>query len=209
MVDENFEERIKRNNAYYDAFAPQVKIRSEDRDFNDAFGRFLAVLPNGKTVLDVGCGAGNHLAVFKSKGVKSIGVEPSPQMRVLASEFGNVIDGTFETLKAMQFDNVGGVWAASSLLHVPNDEISRVFNDIAHLLPSDGAFYFTVRLGEGSKWDRWDDAKGDISRFLQLFNEDELLAKLEGAQFRISSKWIEDSYWGRPSRWLSVIAQRA
>lgn len=206
MRNDDFKERIKRNNAYYDAFAPKVKIRSEDRDFSQAFDCFLAKMPTDKTVVDIGCGAGNHLAVFKAKGISSIGIEPSVQMRKLASESGEVIDGTFETLSQLHLKNVGGVWAASSLLHVPEDQIPQVFRSVAGLLPTGGPFYFTVRLGEGFKWDKWDDTQGDISRFLQLFNEGELLAKLQGAGFKIVSKWVEESYWGRPSQWLSVIA---
>lgn len=201
-----FDARLKRNNEYYDAFASKVQIRSGDRDFSKAFDLFTCNLIPGKIVLDVGCGAGSHLAIFKQKGIDAIGVEPSEQMRKLAASFGEVVNGTFESLDQLGFTEVGGVWAASSLLHVPQEEVSCVFRTVANLLPRRGPFYFTVRLGEGSKWDKWDDAQGDISRFLQLFNEDFLLEELRKAGFEISSKWVEDSYWGRPSKWLSVIA---
>lgn len=208
MSKKDYEDRIKCNNAYYDFFAPKVKVRSEDRDFSKAFDCFLSKLSLGKPVVDVGCGAGNHLAVFKAKNISCIGIEPSEEMRRIASESGKVIEGTFETLNDLNLENVGGIWAASSLLHVPNDQIAQVFQTIEMILPSGGPFYFTVRLGEGSKWDKWDDTEGDISRFLQLFNENDLLEKIHEAGFKIVMKWVEDSYWGRPSQWLSVIAQK-
>jgi len=208
MDSKNYSKRIQRNNDYYDFFAPKVKIRSDERDFSKAFDEFLGHADKEKTILDIGCGSGNHLKIFKSKGYMALGIEPSAKMRSLAAEEGDVIDGTFETLDELNLPQIGGIWCASSLLHVPKENIDNVFKMIFSLLDSTAPLYFTVRIGEGSKWDRWDDAEGDISRFIQLFSEQELLDSLEKTGFKNIEYWIEDSYWGRPSKWISVVARK-
>lgn len=187
----------------------QVNERSENRDFSKAFDAFAPLVNASGPVLDIGCGTGNHLAEFDRRKIPALGIEPSAAMRgyVLNQGF-RAIDGTFETLKDLSLPKAGGIWCAASLLHVPEENLLTTFKTMFDLLLSNAPLYFTVRLGTGGKWDKWDDESGEAARFIQLFQEGQLLQSLKDSSFKIVNQWIENSTWGRPSQWISVIAKR-
>jgi cyclopropane fatty-acyl-phospholipid synthase-like methyltransferase len=202
-------ERIRKNNSYYARFAEKVAERTENRDFSKALDMFLNGIEKNKLIVDIGSGAGIHLKYFNDQGFKTLGIEPSKRMRELASDLGaSSIEGTFENLDSLSLKDVGGVWCAASLLHVPKENLSSVVQKISAILESNGRFYLTVRIGEGAKWDQWDDSSGDSERFIQLFSEDEITNSVKNNGFEVESSWIEDSYWGRPSKWISIIAHK-
>jgi SAM-dependent methyltransferase len=202
--------RLSKNNAYYDRFATEVSARSEARDFSKALGLFLEAADPEKTILDIGCGTGTHLEEFRNRGFKALGIEPSSKMRELCMSHGlQAIDGAFEGLASLDLPEVGGVWCAASLLHVPKQELHMTFKTISDLLSPSAPFFFTVRLGEGAKWDQYDGGDSEVARFIQLFTENELLDGLKGLPFKNIQSWIEDSTWGRPSKWISVVTAKA
>lgn len=203
-------ERIAKNNAYYDLFASEVAARSQARDFSRAFDAFTERLHQGAVLLDIGCGTGEHLDWFAAHGFTAIGVEPSARMREIAREKGHtVVDGTFESLAALNLPAANGIWCAASLLHVPLEEVDTVLASLRNQCLDGAVFYATVRLGEGAKWDRWDDEHSDAERLIQLFSEEDLLARVKRARFVMEDSWVEDSTWGRPSKWISFIARTA
>lgn len=202
-----FQERLAKNNGYYDQFAAEVARRTESRDFSRAYEAFQSRLPKSGTILDIGCGAGQHLKYFSQLGRAALGIEPSAGMRKLALQAGvHVIEGAFETLDVVSLPDVAGVWCAASLLHVPANELEGVLQKIHHLLQNAGPLFFTVRLGDGAKWDRFDDRDGIAERYMQMFSETELERILDRAGFHVAEKWTEDSTWGRPCRWISMVA---
>jgi SAM-dependent methyltransferase len=202
--------RLSRNNSYYDRFAAEVSVRSEARDFSKALDLFLRSANPQKTILDIGCGTGTHLREFKNRGFDALGIEPSAKMRELCSTQGlQAVDGAFETLNNLDLPEVSGIWCAASLLHVPKTDLDPTLRTISNLLPAKAPFYFTVRLGEGAKWDQYDGADVEAARFIQLFNDEELLNALSTLPFENLQSWVEDSTWGRPSKWISVVAIKA
>lgn len=201
--------RLSKNNSYYDRFVAEVGARSEARDFTKALELFLGAVNPSKTVLDVGCGSGIHLQEFKKRGFKALGIEPSLKMRELCESRGlSCIEGAFENLGALKLPDTGGIWCAASLLHVPREELPATFKTISSLLPTGAPLYFTVRLGDGAKWDQYDDKSAEVARFIQLFSEKELLSELSLLPFKDILSWVEDSTWGRPSKWISVVASK-
>lgn len=204
-----YAERLAKNNQYYDRFAQKVGARSEKRDFSRAFASFTRHVDKSGVILDIGCGTGSHLKQFQTRGFLVLGVEPSAGMRKIAYDAGlPVIDGTFETLEKLALPKVGGVWCAASLLHVALADFPAALRNIAALLPTNAPFFLTVRLGEGEEWDKFDDASGEDERHIQLFTEPYLTDQLARSGFTLAERWIEDSTWGKPARWISIIARK-
>lgn len=202
-------ERLLKNNDYYDRFAASAASRSERRDFSRAVDQFCRRLDSTKTILDIGCGTGNHLALFQALGYRVLGVEPSAVSRSIAMQRGlPVIAGTFEELDELHLPEICGVWCAASLLHVPKEDLPGCLVKIRALLPEGGPLFITVRLGESQVWDSWDDESEDAKRFIQLYSEEFLDRAIADCSFRTVDKWIETSTWGRPHPWISSIAEK-
>lgn len=200
-------ERIRKNNQYYEKHLDAVGERSEKRDFSKALNSFLAATNPMGILLDIGCGTGNHLTTFKEHKRRAIGIEPCAQMREVCQKKGlETMEGCFENLPLVE--NISGVWCASSLLHVPQENFSLVLKDLYHMLNPQGTLFYTVRLGCKAKWDRYDDNDQQAERFIQLFEKEFLLEETALAGFKDIDYWVEDSYWGRPSKWLSLIAKK-
>ncbi|HEU4965703.1 MAG TPA: class I SAM-dependent methyltransferase [Bacilli bacterium] len=206
-MTELFEARIRKNNRYYDKFSSQVAARTDKRDYAHWFTSFCSYLPTGATVLDIGCGTGLHLRSFQERGYRAIGLEPSQAMRdIAASEGHEVVAGAFETLPTLDLPPIAGIWCAATLLHVPQGELAEVLRHLYNRLNNGGALFLTVRLGQGAMWDRYDEADGDAERLIQLYEEQDLLQALARAGFTVTDSEVEQSYWGRPAPWISLVA---
>ena len=120
---------------------------------------FLALLPPGGSILELGCGAGNHSAVMLAAGFKVRATDGSPEMAEIASRrLGQTVD-------AMRFDELDeheaydGVWASACLLHVPRDELTGILKHIRHALKGEGTFYASFKIGEGN------DGRDSLGRY--------------------------------------------
>jgi SAM-dependent methyltransferase len=120
---------------------------------------FLALLPRGGLILELGCGAGNHSLVMLADGFEVHATDGSPEMAAIASRrLGQSVD-------AMRFDELDareaydGVWASACLLHVPRNDLTGILNRIRRALKLDGVFYASFKIGEG------DDGRDSLGRY--------------------------------------------
>jgi SAM-dependent methyltransferase len=120
------------------AKAPSTRLRG-----------FLALLPSGAAILELGCGAGNHAAVMLSEGFSLRATDGSPEMAAIASQrLGHPVE-------AMQFDQLDAeeaydaVWASACLLHVPRGELAGILKRIHLALKPSGVFYASYKMGKG------------------------------------------------------------
>ena len=108
---------------------------------------FLMLLPPGGSILELGCGAGNHCAEMMAAGFSVRATDGSPEMAEVASRrLGRAVDTMrFDQLDADEaFD---GVWASACLLHVPRDELTGILRRIRRALRREGIFYASFKLG--------------------------------------------------------------
>jgi SAM-dependent methyltransferase len=108
---------------------------------------FLTLLPPGGSILELGCGAGNHSLEMLASGFSVHATDGSPEMAEVASRrLGHPVETMrFDELEA--HDAYDGVWASACLLHVPRDELTGIFARIRRALRRGGIFYASFKLG--------------------------------------------------------------
>jgi SAM-dependent methyltransferase len=110
--------------------------------------RFLALLPAGATILELGCGAGAASAEMLKRGFDARPTDGSPEM---AAEASRRLGRPVGTLLFHDLDSVeayDGVWANACLLHVPRPELAQVLALIWRALKPGGIFYASFKTGD-------------------------------------------------------------
>jgi SAM-dependent methyltransferase len=110
--------------------------------------RFLALLPTGATILELGCGAGAASAEMLARGFDARPTDGSPEM---AAEASRRLGRPVATLLFHELDEIeayDGVWANACLLHVPRNELAPILKLIWRALKPRGTFYASFKAGE-------------------------------------------------------------
>ena len=152
-MDESTRETI----GYYDTNATRFVADTADIEFGALQREFIRRLPKGGRVLDLGCGSGRDSLAFLRAGLAVDAVDGSAQMAKAASELTGlpVIHATFSDYEPKgPYD---GIWACSSLLHVPAVKLAGVISKYARALAPGGTFYLSFKLGanDGMRNGRW------------------------------------------------------
>tara|TARA_R110000751_G_scaffold24595_15_gene67679 strand:+ start:2825 stop:3487 length:663 start_codon:yes stop_codon:yes gene_type:complete len=115
--------------------------------------RFLAALPEGARVLDLGCGAGHAAAAMMQAGCTVRAIDASAGLAAQARARGVPAEvGRFETLdETAAFD---GAWVSFSLLHAPLAAWPEVLGRVARALRPHGLLFLGLKEGEGESRDR-------------------------------------------------------
>ena len=131
--------------------------------------RFLAHLPPGAAIVELGCGAGGDSAEILAMGFDVHPTDGSPEMAEVASRrLGRPV----KTLLFHDLDEVEayhGVWANACLLHVPRAELTHVLELIRCARKPGGTFYASYKAGEG-------DGRDTLNRYYNYPTADWLRA---------------------------------
>jgi SAM-dependent methyltransferase len=130
---------------------------------------FLAQLPPGASILELGCGAGGDTAEMLARGFEVRATDGSPEMADVASKH---LGRTIETLLFHELDEVEayeGVWANACLLHVPRTELAEVLARIGRALKPAGYFFASYKEGDG-------DGRDTLNRYYNYPSQDWLRA---------------------------------
>jgi ubiquinone/menaquinone biosynthesis C-methylase UbiE len=103
-------------------------------------------------VLDVGSGPGRDALLLKGKGLQVICLDASESMVRISTARGlDSLVGDFSNLpfKDASFD---GVWAYTSLLHIPKAEVDIPLQEIARVLKPGGIFGLGLIEGEAESY---------------------------------------------------------
>jgi SAM-dependent methyltransferase len=176
------------------AKAPSTRLRG-----------FLALLPSGGSILELGCGAGNHSAVMLAEGFSVRATDGSPEMAEIASQrLGHAVE-------AMRFDQLDaheaydGVWASACLLHVPRDELASILARIHRALRPSAVFYASYKMGEG-------DGRDSLGRYYNYASPEWLEATYASAGPWItlsSDRNVIQSFDETPANMLHLVVRKA
>ena len=188
---------------YYNENASKFVATTVDVNFTEMQDKFLAQLEQGASILDFGCGSGRDSKYFIDKGYEVEAIDGSEELCKIASEYAGI------EVKHMLFDQLeevnkyDGIWACSSILHVPYGELPIILKKIAEALKEDGLVYTSFKHGtfEGER----------NGRYFTDLNEDKLAELLVSAGvLEIKEQWITSDV--RPGRdeekWLNVILKK-
>ena len=164
---------------------------------------FLAALPAGASILELGCGAGQDAAYMLSRGFD---ITPTDGSAELVKEAEKLIGRPvrimrFETLDvSTAFD---GIWAEASLLHVPRSDLPNIFGRILRALKDGGIFHSSFKAGDA-------EGQDTLGRYYNYPSAEWLTALLsEGGWNDIAMTEADGGgFDGKPTRWLYVSAQK-
>ncbi|MFA8387302.1 MAG: class I SAM-dependent methyltransferase [Pelagibaca sp.] len=187
--------------AVYDARASDYAGLDPSPAPSDTLASFIAGLPTGARVLDLGCGPGTSARHMVRAGCVVDAVDASSAMIALAS----AIEGV--TAWQASFDDImgsaiyDGVWANFSLLHAPRADLPRHLLAIHTALKPGGLFHIAVKEGTGERRD-------SINRLYTYFTEAELTVLLQTGGFTVGPyrRGRDKGLSGEDADWISVTA---
>ena len=150
-------EDVEQTLGYYNENAAKFIETTTNVEFGELQGRFAQMLPEGGRILDLGCGSGRDSLAFMNSGFAVDAVDGSEAMVKAASELTGlpVIHALFDEYEPEGLYD--GVWACSSLLHVPMRALAPIIRKYSDCLRFDGIFYMSFKLGRfgGVRNGRW------------------------------------------------------
>ena len=144
---EDYKEETKRAyNQYSEKFSKKFDLYFHTFVKKEA-DLFLQSL-KGKKILDVGSGPGTHAAYFMEKGFDPFCIDISEAMIDLCKQ--KALRAEVMDIEHLELEETyDGIWAYTSLLHLPKNKISRVIKKIAGLLNHQGVFGLALKEGTG------------------------------------------------------------
>jgi|SRR3989344_2746399 len=136
------------------------------------FQRFIDLLSE-KDILDLGCGAGDHSDYFVKQGLNVICIDISKEMIKLCNKKG--LNASVMDIEDLKFtpESFDGIWAVTSLLHIPKTKIHLVIDKLYQILKKNGILYVCVKEGEGERLIQ--DMVLNSQRFFSFWRKEELL----------------------------------
>ena len=197
--------KMEHNNtlAYYNNCADEFYHSTVSVEFTAMQDRFLEKMEKGSYILDFGCGSGRDTKYFLEQGYRVEAVDGSDELCKRASQYTGiqVKQMFFEELSAV--DKYDGIWACSSILHLPIDQLAEVMQKMAAALRENGIIYTSFKYGNFSG-----ERNG---RFFTDMTETafaDLLQRVGGLE--AEEQWVTSD--ARPERseekWLNLILRK-
>lgn len=163
---------------------------------------FLAWLPPGARILELGSGNGRDAAAMQAAGFE---VTPSDASAQLAARAEALLGRAVRIMAFHELDEVAyyeGVWACAALLHAPRSELTDDFARIHRALKPGGHFVASFKAGD-------EEGRDGLGRYYNYLSATALQAHLADAgpwsHIRITQN-NGSGYDDRPTEWLWVHA---
>ena len=123
---------------YYNLNAKNFIENTQNADMHIPQNRFHRLLAEHASILDFGCGSGRDTKFFLQKG--------SAELCKLVSAFSgiDVKEMLFQDLDAISMYN--GIWACSSILHLPKIEQFPIFQKMCNALKENSVIYTSFKI---------------------------------------------------------------
>lgn len=164
--------------AFYDSAAERYANLTDADTPSASLREFMALLPEGAKVLDLGCGPARASVHMREAGFHPDPVDASDGMIDLANAAHAI------GARKLTFDEIDmvtaydGVWANFSLLHAPYADLPRILSSLATALRKRGILHIAMKVGNG-------EARDKIDRLYTYVTPAELLQFLDDAGFEV------------------------
>lgn len=199
-------QKIVQNNntlTYYDTYADEFYKSTVNVEFSTMQERFLKKLKNDSYILDFGCGSGRDTKYFIEQGYGVDAVDGSKELCKLASEHTGIEVKNMFFQELVDVDKYDGIWACSSILHLPIDELTIVMRKMADALKENGVIYTSFKYGifAGERNGRFFTDMTEVT-FAEFIREIEDL--------EVEEQWTtSDARPGRgEEKWLNLILRK-
>lgn len=167
----------------------------------DAAVALTSGLAPGSVVVDVGCGPGQDVAVFRSMGFRAFGVDRSVgQLR--AGGQGGVVRGDMRWLP-LRTGSVDALWCQAALLHIPRREVPAVLAEFARVVRPGARLYLAVAEGDGEGFEVASNYGSSERRWFTNHREPELTQLLAAVGFVVEQVGRASAY----RDWLTMHAR--
>jgi cyclopropane fatty-acyl-phospholipid synthase-like methyltransferase len=216
-MQQNQNEHIAQVAAGYDAVGAEYFnfYRAEIPEILTSYVNQLASrLQPGNTVIELGCGNGLPVAASLARQFEVTGIDVSEKQLERARTNVPNAEFTSSDMAALEYDagTFHGVVALYSIIHLPRDLHSKLFQSIYSWLKPGGLFLATFASTESENWveEDWFGAP----MYWSGFPPDRTKEMIEESGFAIDSANIEEIYGpeseeeGEPERHLWVVARK-
>lgn len=140
--------------SYYETHSEDFIVSTQNVDFSQTQDKFLSYLADEKNfqnedklILDFGCGSGRDTKYFLSRGFKVRATDGSEKMCDAASKLTGICVQKMDFLDLNENEKYDGIWACSSILHLPKKDLKTVLQKIEAALKPNGVFYTSFKYG--------------------------------------------------------------
>lgn len=189
--------------SYYDSHADQFYESTVNVEFAMTQERFLAKLSEGSVILDFGCGSGRDTKAFLEQGYQVEAIDGSTELCRLAGEYTGIDVKNMFFQELSEVDRYDGIWACSSILHLPIDELAEVMRKMVIALKENGIIYTSFKYGTftGER----------TGRYFTDMTEETFADFISGIdRLDVEEQWITSDV--RPGRgdekWLNLILRK-
>ena len=196
--------------ASYDEWAEQYRTGAPEPSEHilAARARFVAALPAGARVLEVGSGPGRDALALEEAGLSVRRTDITPAFVAMLRADGHdadVVDPLGDNLADPTRDEAyDGVWASASLLHVRREDLPLVVRRLADVTRPGGAFHLALKEGDGARF----STHGNVGapRHFTFWREEPLREVLADAGWSVEE--VGHGIGLRGDHWLDVLARR-
>jgi SAM-dependent methyltransferase len=140
---------------------------------------FLKHIKDGGKILDFGCGSGRDSLYFHNLGYEVYPIDGSIEMCKLAHQYTSLPVKCINFNELSDIDFYDGIWACSTILHVPRKELLSVLIKLRDSLKQDGYMYTSFTDGYDKEENKED------GRYFNDLSKDKFISLSSDAGFEI------------------------
>lgn len=184
---------------YYNKHVEEFTTSTFEVDMKSLYQPFLAELPEGARILDVGCGSGRDTLAFKNKGYQVDAIDYSEELVKKATRLTGIPIKLKSFYEVDEYEAYDGIWACASLLHCERSRLAEVLEKMVQALKPNGVIYMSFKYGDS-------DRDQDGRQFTDLDeNQAEALLELFDNVQHIQ-QWVTlDQRPDRQEKWLNLL----